>query len=108
MLNKLNIPGHPVTSATPGRLPGVSLLGLGLEPLGPCAQSRDLPALSQEGAACLVTGTGALLDHGGCAGGLGSVWGVGTRGAPARPMLRTLPACPALPCVQPGGAQHLC
>lgn len=77
MLNKLNIPEHPVTSGTPGTLPGVSLLGLGLAPLGPCPQSRDLPALSQEGAARLVSGTGALMDHGGCAGVLGGVWGQG-------------------------------
>lgn len=35
----------PATSTTPSRLPGVSLLGLWLEPLGPCPQSRDLQSL---------------------------------------------------------------
>lgn len=48
------------------------------------------PALSQERAACLVPGTGALMDLGGCcAGGLGVV---GARGAPAGdPPLRAQP-----------------
>lgn len=89
----------PATPGTPGMLPGVSLLGAvaGTSwPMSPDQRSptSPRPALSQEGAVCLVTGTGALTDRGGgCAGGLG---GYGDRGSTSQtdaedPPLRARP-----------------